>query len=345
MPLKISTSGVAALIRKLSETGRTVFAPVSRGEFTDFDRVSTLEEADLSRVSTRSSVKHLFFPPTEPVLSFALDGRRVALDELPPAVPRTFVVFGCRPCDAAALPILDKVFSWDCDDRFYLARRAAGTIISIACTDCDDACFCTALGLAPDSAAGSDILLTPFEDGYIVDPCSDKGGALAKACRELLGECAADRAEILRAVRKKLPPPMDLNAIKVWLDRHFDDDHWRNASFKCLGCGCCTYLCPTCHCFDIVDEADSRRGLRRRNWDSCQFAQFTAHASGHNPRPVQAARWRQRIMHKFSYYVDRFGTRSCVGCGRCIRSCPVQMDLKHQLKGIETQARGGHKRR
>ena len=135
------------------------------------------------------------------------------------------------------------------------------------------------------------------------------------------------------------PLPFELDEVKGWLNEHFDDEFWRELALRCAGCGTCAYICPTCHCFDIVDETRLGEGVRRKNWDSCQFGLFTKHASGHNPRGDASARFRQRVMHKFKYYVDNFGSTLCVGCGRCVRSCPVGQSLLEVLTEIGREAK------
>ena len=114
----------------------------------------------------------------------------------------------------------------------------------------------------------------------------------------------------------------------------FDASVWHDIHRKCLGCGVCTYFCPTCHCFDITDEAEGLQGRRIRTWDSCMYPLFTMHASGHNPRPTRKERMRQRIMHKFVYSMEQYGKRFCVGCGRCVINCPVNLDLRFVIKEI-----------
>ena len=120
----------------------------------------------------------------------------------------------------------------------------------------------------------------------------------------------------------------------------YDDPFWDELHLKCLGCGACTYLCPTCHCFDIVDEGNAVRGKRVRNWDTCQFALFTHHTSGHNPRQSGKERMRQRVMHKFNYFVENQGEIACVGCGRCVRNCPVNLDIRAVIEGIRRVTEG-----
>jgi ferredoxin len=132
-------------------------------------------------------------------------------------------------------------------------------------------------------------------------------------------------------------PSLPLDKIEEWLEGHFEDELWRDIALRCLGCGACTSICPTCHCFDIVDETDgTASGTRRRNWDTCQTSTFTVHTSGHNPRPDQNARCRQRIVHKFEIYPKRFQHVLCTGCGRCVEACPAGVNLPEILGRIET---------
>ena len=161
---------------------------------------------------------------------------------------------------------------------------------------------------------------------------------------ELLGQTVTPAPD---GVEPPAPPAVaakvNPDKVKSWLDgdESFESDFWVETAMKCLGCGACSYLCPTCHCFDIVDESTWNHGTRRRNWDCCSYAMFTRHASGHNPRPDQASRCRQRVMHKFKYFPDRFGRVACVGCGRCIRGCGVGRNITETLAEIESRAGAG----
>jgi ferredoxin len=123
--------------------------------------------------------------------------------------------------------------------------------------------------------------------------------------------------------------------VKEWLEKNFSHPYWDALALRCHGCGACAAVCPTCHCFDIDDEPEGiGHGTRRRNWDTCQTGRFTLHASGHNPREHQNARFRQRILHKFYVYPSKFGEVLCTGCGRCARACPAGMDLPEVLTSI-----------
>ena len=126
----------------------------------------------------------------------------------------------------------------------------------------------------------------------------------------------------------EVPKRFDLSNVKPWFDNNFDHDYWKEISYKCLSCGACAFVCPTCHCFDIQDEADLAGGVRLKGWDSCCLPIFTRHGSGYNPRDTRDARYRQRVMHKFTYYVDKFGLTACVGCG------PVRAVLGFRRRGM-----------
>jgi ferredoxin len=240
--------------------------------------------------------------------------------------------------------VVDKVMNWDYQDELWNGRRKANTIVSFLCTVMDPTCFCTSVGLGPDSFRGSDLLLVPVGVGYLAHVITPKGEALlqrrGKAEIPAAAQAAAEAAQ--SAARKKvevnLPRiPADFS---TWLAKNFDHPIWQTIALRCHGCGACASICPTCHCFDIVDEHDSStEGTRRRNWDSCQTSKFTLHASGHNPRGSQNERFRQRIEHKFSIYPTKFGDILCTGCGRCARTCPGGMDLPTLIGELMTLAK------
>ncbi|NOY82021.1 MAG: heterodisulfide reductase subunit A [Kiritimatiellaeota bacterium] len=313
-----------------------VLAPVLTEGTAEFREISAAAEMATEWINTRTPVKAVLFPRTEALVEFERrpgeDVQFTAADN--EAVPT--VVLGARPCDLNALDVLDTVFNWDYRDKLYAERRAATTFVGVACTRSDEACFCTGMGGRADDNEGSDLFVRPMPDGgAVLEVMNERGAALAK---RLDGAAPAVGTEELVPPAQVGAGPFDTEKVKEWLDTHFDDDFWTDMSLKCLGCGACSYLCPTCHCFDIVDESDWRKGQRRRNWDCCSFAQFTKHASGHNPRPEQHSRCRNRIMHKFKYFIDRFGRKACVGCGRCIRVCGAGQDLVDILAEITTAA-------
>lgn len=276
----------------------------------------------------RNSIKAFVFPRHEKLYGYRLVDKRIELHDVPaPDVPQ--IIIAARPCDAAALPILDHVFNWDCEDEFYTRRRRATTVITLACTEPDPQCFCTSLGLSPDDERGSDAMLFDLGDGHYDVRClTDRGRSL------LAGHAIPSnrRAEPLVGPA----PSVNLEAVNAFLDGGFDRAEWPMLAIRCLGCGACTYSCPTCHCFDIAEVGNAAGGARVKNWDACQFAMFTKHASGHNPRNTQAQRQRQRIYHKFQVYPERFGEVLCTGCGNCTRNCPVGLGVRGVLEAIQT---------
>jgi ferredoxin len=266
-----------------------------------------------------NSIKEFFFPKHEKLYGYKIEGNDVRLMETAEALPEQ-VVLGGRPCDAAALPILDHVFNWDYKDSQYNARRAAATIVTIACTTHDDACFCSSVGLGPAAERGSDVILLPFGDGsYEVRCLTEKGKSL------FAGKTTqSDKtAPVYAGPEHKIDPAK----VGVFARDHFEDTFWKEQTLACLGCGVCACNCPTCHCFDIVDEGNAAGGYRARNWDSCQYPAFTQHASGHNPRGSQSNRQRQRVFHKFLIYPEKFGEVLCTGCGNCTRNCPAGLGI------------------
>lgn len=310
-----------ALAEALIASGTAVLAPAPGPGPSRFRRIASASEVTLPRVNTKIPPKEHLFPPTEPLLYFRFHGTDVELSDPQPSVQPT-VILGVRPCDAAGISLLDSVFLAEPTDPFYAARRQASTIVSVACTEAGDSCFCQAVGLSPHSTFGSDLALVRAQEGYIAQAVTDKGKSLLEAHSSLFSP--TDAAPPAPPSLKRIDPLAEAHQT---LAASFDSPKWYELAQRCLGCGACASLCPTCHCFDILDDAGARSGVRLRCWDACGLELFTRHASGHNPRPNQPARFRQRVLHKFSYSVKSTGRPLCVGCGRCIEHCPVGMDI------------------
>jgi ferredoxin len=341
----ISKEKLAELVAALTASGTRVIAPVAAEDGTaTYSPIEELSDADFGGDLPMPSLKAHFLPPSETLFAWRQHEGDIELVSAPSSFPPQ-VVLGARPCDAAALEIVDSVMNWDYADELWNARREATTIISFACPGVDDNCFCTAVGLAPDSTRGADILLAHVDGGYVAEFVTEKGAAFladnarffSEAAAGVLKQAEESRAKTREAVAENLS--IDTKGIERWIDAHFDDEMWLTLGPRCNGCGSCAFVCPTCHCFDIADEqAGVGAGVRRRSWDSCQSNVFTVHASGHNPRADQNARYRQRINHKFYIYPSKFGDVLCTGCGRCIRACPAGQDLIEILQTIDTKA-------
>jgi len=336
----IDSAQLEGLVAALVGAGTTVIAPARRGDARDtvgYRAVRTMAEVVLDQ-RPDNALKAFFLPPTDPLLHYERKGKDVTLTEVDPQIaPR--VVLGALPCDVAGLPIVDRVMNWDYRDEPWFGRRDATTVIALACDKADDACFCSGVGLAPDSPQGADLLLIPTPAGFAVEVHSDKGVAFVAQHAAFFAD-ARDATEV-QAFRQRIAgllphaEGLDPDAARTWIEAHFMDPHWAQLALACHGCGACTMVCPTCHCFDIVDEQEGvTKGTRRRNQDYCQYGLFTLHGAGHNPRGDQGARIRQRVSHKFAIYPDRFGAILCTGCGRCSRSCAAGIDMFEVVERI-----------
>ncbi len=317
------------MMAAILKAGKTLIAPISDGTTSMFAAITDPAAARLDIAITKLSLKDFFLPKTECLLKYETtkDGVTIADPEMP-GDPR--VVFGARPCDAAALDIMDKVFTWDYNDTLYLKRRELTTIVSIGCASMLPSCHCIDVGYSPDEKSGSDVILTPVGgDVFAVQPLTGKGNAIAALWTSLMADAsAAEQVALAKREDSFAAKEKKYAGIGSTLKEKMESPQWAAEAMKCLGCGACAFTCPTCHCFDIVDEnGKNGHGCRRRNWDSCAFGTFTRHGSGHNPRGEQWQRYRQRVMHKFDYYPEKFGVVSCVGCGRCVIACPVGMDI------------------
>lgn len=294
------------------------------------------ERPDLTFANTRNAPKNALFRHTETLARFTRTPEGMEFSGEGEEVPESVVYV--RPCDAGNLSLLDKVFGWKpYDDPYYQERREKTTVVALACTKAPySTCFCASVGGEPVGGKGADVLLTDLGDGYLAEGLTPKGEkllALAKGAAASEDDLAAKekvRQSALATVNASVPA----KEIRSILPRIFESPFWATIHRRCLACGTCTYLCPSCHCFDISDEVEKEGGARIRSWDSCMFPLFTRETSGHNPRPSQRERWRQRVMHKFSYIPENFDEIGCVGCGRCVVNCPVSIDIRKIVEDI-----------
>ncbi len=333
----LAATQVDRLVTTLLQADYRVFGPATTGGRTDYRAIRAPGQLDLDAPMPALPLKALFLPPTEVLFTWKRQHQEVILEPVAARWPPT-VVIGARPCDAAGVEALDKVMGWDYRDEAWFARREATTIVAVACAAKGPDCFCDALGLGPASSKGADVLLVRRRDGFDAQAVTGKGGTLLERCAACFTEPAA--AAPSRETEALAPgAPLDLAAIRDWLGSNFDHPLWAGLGLRCHGCGACASVCPTCHCFDIVDEPDGLlAGTRRRNWDTCQSSKFTVHASGHNPRADQNPRFRQRVLHKFSIYPQRFDELLCTGCGRCAAVCPAGQNLAEILGEVARAA-------
>ncbi len=307
-------------------SSRRLVAPSEVGEKVLFRQVESPEQVVLDYANTLLSPKEWFFPQTDTILKARREGKNIT--EVTSTVDETpRVIFGIRPCDARGLVVLDAVSLSDPVDSYYQARRQNTILVGIACQQPSVGCFCTSVGTGPDDGKNLDVLLTPVEAGYVVEAVTDKGkAALADAKIEEMAVEMPPKPEIAAL-------PMENLQATLW--KTFNDEIWSRIADRCLGCRACTYLCPTCYCFNVRDYEDKDGTVNRlRGWDSCQAVGFYRLAGGHNPRPTKTSRYRQRFYHKFLYLPDRFGEVGCVGCGRCVENCPVNVDVREIITKV-----------
>jgi len=289
-----------------------------------------------------TSPKKLLFPQGEELLRFRT-GRSsseaametVLLEES--ADPRPTIVFGCRPCDARGFVVFDRAFlQGPFVDPYYKARRDKNLVVSMVCPGPDAACFCGAVGSHPADTQGSDVQMIPVSEGYVLHALTEKGQELVRHLENAPSQAQEQEARhVWESARRSVENVVSLmDSAPHFRKRFADAAFWRLHTERCLSCGVCTFLCPTCYCFTITDETDGVQGQRLRSWDACMFHHFTQEASGHNPRPTKAERFRNRVGHKFSYFAEKHGHPACCGCGRCLRHCPVAMDIRAIVRAM-----------
>jgi NAD(P)H-flavin reductase/formate hydrogenlyase subunit 6/NADH:ubiquinone oxidoreductase subunit I len=289
-----------------------------------FDRVSSFDDLRLDYDVTVHPPTRFLFPAREKVLTMDLDGTSNATPAID-APPQ--VLFGVHPYDVHAIELLDEVFMTKHADPNYISRRKNTVIVGIDCLQPSDKAFAPSMGTDRVSA-GFDLHLTDLGGRYMVRVGSERGADLLArhtttaapsdeeiATQHELLDAARDAYGVaLQAPRERLPK---------LLEDHYDDSYWEERSASCLSCGSCIMVCPTCFCFDVVDEIalDLKTGERIRKWDGCMLTDFAVVAGGENFRHDKASRFRHRIFRKGKYVLERYGMVGCVGCGRCTTAC------------------------
>ena len=339
--LKCSLDKLQSLFAKIAESAK-LYMPIdnadgtaSYGEWSEGVKWS-------DALNTTKSPKDFFFPQTEDLMRFKTEGKNIEVIDIR-RENEDFVIFGVRPCDVKSFDILDRVFLTEPRDSFYAMKREHGIIVSVACTRPAETCFCSTFGINAAEPAG-DVSAWKSEDALYLMPNTDKGRALVESLSSLLEECSSDavdaQKENIAKIMNKLPlKDLSTDAFGGGKTQElFNDPAWDELSSSCLGCGTCTFVCPTCQCYDIKDFNTGNGVIRYRCWDSCMYSEFTKMAHGNN-RLTQKERFRQRFMHKLVYYPENNdGLFSCVGCGRCLAKCPISMNIAKVMKKI-----GGNK--
>lgn len=314
-----------------------LYIPLANGNQADYGWYDGQKKVDLKTLKTVKSPKDAFFPQSENMMKFRTEGKKIDIEDVR-VQHDEFVVFGVRACDYKAFEVLDNVFLSDPVDTYYESRRKAGIIFTLACGNPEESCFCQTFGIDASAPQGDATCYLGNEYLYI----SVNTQKAEKVVANVAAAINADDKEVepLKENSKKalseLPlKGLDLSAFKPEnLNELFEMPVWNELSEACLGCGACTFVCPTCQCFDIRDFKTNDGVIRFRCWDSCMYSDFTQMAAA-NPRTTQMQRYRQRFMHKLVYYPSQYnGVYSCVGCGRCVKKCPQHLNIVKVIKKI-----------
>lgn len=335
--LRISLSRLNELYEALNSV-YPLYLPVKKADKVDFGKYESGVETSLLTLKTNKSAKDFFFPQSEDLMKFKVDGQKIEIIKLENEAD-PFVVMGVKACDYKAFEVLDNVFLVDPIDTYYKTKRDAGIIITLACTKPEGTCFCTAFNIDPTHPLG-DVTTWNDEQYLYWEANTSKGKDLTAKVASLFEDTDSKAVGAIKAntaaIMEKLPyTHLDVSVLRTGKTLEtFADPRWAKLSEACLGCGSCTFVCPTCQCFDIR-EFNTKSGVKRfRCWDSCMYKDFTKTAGG-QPRPTQTQRFRQRFMHKLNYYPENNnGLYSCVGCGRCIKRCPQHLNIVKVIKAF-----------
>ena len=344
---KIAKENLSALFQMIA-ADKDLFLPVKVSGQTNFRVWNEETEVDLDTLKTVKSPKDAFFPQSENLYTVEKEGKKMKI--LPEQLKeKDFVVFGMKACDIKGVEVLDKVFLADPVDSFYAARREHGIIVAMACHEPEESCFCKVFGI--DAADPKADVATWMMDGFLYwKALTEKGERLTREVASLLEDTDTEeqvKVEVEKGNIRKIIEmlPYSNLSLEGWngeaLSEKFDSPVWEELYKPCLACGTCTFVCPTCQCYDIKDY-DTGHGIKRyRCWDSCMYSDFTMMAHGNN-RTSQMQRYRQRFMHKLVYFpANNDGMYSCVGCGRCVEKCPASLNIVKVIKSFQKQ--GGEK--
>jgi len=316
-----------------------IHAPTKRGEKSVvFAPVSDLSEIELNYTRTILPLKKYFFKPIDVMFNFyAEKGYEVPTEE----ADKKYVIFGAHPCDIHGLKILDLVFNGKYVDTYYFARRNKAAIIGLDCIP-DDLCFCRSTG-TDFVDTGFDLFLSDIDNSYLVRVGTSLGDDMVRAADTLFREVEKEDREAYKRKsiqrRESFQTEIQLQDLPEIFDLEYENEVWHEVGEKCLSCGTCSMVCPTCYCYAVFDEPnlDGSSGQRNRRWDCCLFRDYALVAGGHNFRAERASRVKNRYFHKQRGFVSQYGRPSCVGCGRCKAYCPAGVDIVEVITTLRSE--------
>jgi len=318
----ISRAEIELFVRSLASAYEVAGVQKRRGRLT-LDRLEDPAQLVLEFPPHVHSPKKFLFPNWEKLFRFRLGGR-VLLEPEKAAAPR--VVFGLHPCDIHAVRVLDDCLFEGEADSAYRAKREATLLVGVDCLP-DEHCFCTSMG-TDRVAGGFDLFLHRVDAGYLVQTGSARGEALLTHHAPRVAARGSEPPLPLQVKQCETHLQFPVESLAPLLGGVYDHSLWKEIGERCLGCGACTLLCPSCYCFNVQDRLDLNLegGERLRTWDSCQFDQFTKVAGGSDFRANQADRQRHRFFRKYKYLWEQHQRTACVGCGRCSRECLARIE-------------------
>jgi sulfhydrogenase subunit beta (sulfur reductase) len=365
----IDRDGLQVIIGKLAAKGYRVIGPVRRDDAIVYDEISGIENLPAGWTDSHGpgrysidkradgalfgynvgphSWKQFLHPAREVLLNARKDDGEIKFSAETDPVPK-YAFLGVRACEINAIEIQDRVFlGGPFLDKAYESRRRDNVIIAVNCAEAGETCFCASMQTGPNAQGGFDIALTELisdtEHEFLLE-CGSKMGA------ELLADVphrpatkdniAAARAAVAQATGQ-MGRSMDTDGLKEVLQANPNHPRWDDVAERCLTCGNCTMVCPTCFCTSVEDHSslDGKSASRIRKWDSC-FTMDFSYIHGGSVRNSAKARYRQWMTHKLASWIDQFGTSGCVGCGRCITWCPVGIDITEEAAAIRSRAGG-----
>jgi len=359
----IDRTGVQTLIEVLGASGYRVLGPTLRDGAIVYDEVARIEdfpvgwtdrqEAGCYSLERRTddavfgfavgphSWKRLLHPPVERLFAVVNDGTGLTIDPVADE-PQKLAFIGVRACELRAIAIQDRVF---CEGRYvdtrYERRRRDAFIVAVNCSEAGGTCFCVSMQAGPAVDSGFDLALTELPAGegadFLVEVGSEAGATLLRQVphRPATGAQIEAARDVLARTASRMGRSMETAGIKALLQGNPHHPRWDEVAERCLSCGNCTMVCPTCFCTTVEDSSDLAGGTagRTRKWDSCFTLDFSF-LHGGSVRQTGAARYRQWLTHKLANWIDQFGTSGCVGCGRCITWCPVGIDITEEVAAM-----------
>ncbi|MBI2874973.1 MAG: 4Fe-4S dicluster domain-containing protein [Firmicutes bacterium] len=345
----VTSEGLFTMVEKL--LGRAqVTAPREENGIAVFGPVNSAGQVELDGPLPVIPEKSVVFPQSETLLRMDLGGEVPKVEAVEPEGEQ--VILGVRPCGLQAFARLDRVFLEGAFvDPQYRRRRDHTLIIALTCPTVKRSCFCRAFGYGPSDGSGADLQLTRLPGGsFHLETLTERGGefvaemekegiaGLTDAGAEAGSAARAEKARVERLAERSAAA-VSTEGVVEGLDGMYDDPYWAQLAERCISCGICTYLCPTCHCFDICEKARGPEAERYRCWDTCLFSNYTLMAGGANPRPTVRERLRNRLYHKLNFFNHRYGEFLCVGCGRCVEHCPTNIDIRKVMAKAAARSR------